>query len=108
MAKIRRQRRQEREAEKQRNIQVGLLEPPAPKVRLRNMHRVYGADGVVDATAIELKVRTAQREREAAHRDRNLASQLTTSERKEKKLRRMFDGDAPDATVEARPAPRRP
>jgi U4/U6 small nuclear ribonucleoprotein PRP3 len=102
MKKIRKQRRQEREQEKQRNMQVGLLEPPPPKVRLKNMHRVYGADGVVDATAIELKVRQAQQEREAAHRDRNLANKLTTAERKEKKLRLMFDNDSPDTHVEVR------
>jgi hypothetical protein len=100
MKKIRKQRREEREQEKQRNIQVGLLEPPKDKVRLSNMPRVYGADGVVDATAIEMKVREAQQEREAAHRDRNLARALTTEERRDKKLKRMFDDSAEDTQVQ--------
>lgn len=99
MKKIRRQRREEREKERQLNIQVGLLEPPKDKVRLSNMARVYGADGVVDATAIELKVREAAAERQAAHDDRNLARKLTTAERKAKKLRKMFDDEAPEIIV---------
>ena len=102
MKKIRKQRREEREQEKQRNIAVGLLEPPPPKVRLSNMPRVYGADGVIDATAIEMKVREAQREREAAHVDRNQARKLTTDERKAKKLQKMFDDSAAETHVEVR------
>lgn len=100
MKKIRRQRREEREKEKQLNIQTGLMEPPKDKVRLSNMARVYGADGVIDATAIEMRVREAQAERAAAHEDRNLARKLTTEERKAKKLRRMFDDTTPDTHVQ--------
>ena len=43
------------------------------QVRLSNMARVFGADGVTDATAIEMRVRKAQEERHAAHEDRNAA-----------------------------------
>jgi U4/U6 small nuclear ribonucleoprotein PRP3 len=100
MKKIRKQRREEREKEKQLNIQLGLMEPAKDKVRLSNMARVYGADGVTDATAIELKVRQAQAERQAAHDDRNLARKLTTEERKAKKLRKMFDDSAADVLVQ--------
>ena len=100
MKKIRKQRREEREKEKQINIQTGLMEPPKDKVRLVNMPRVYGADGVVDATAIEMEVQKAQREREAAHKDRNLARKLTTSERKAKKVKKMFDDSAVDTHVQ--------
>jgi U4/U6 small nuclear ribonucleoprotein PRP3 len=100
MKKIRKQRREEREKERQINIQTGLMEPPKDKVRLTNMPRVYGADGVVGATAIEMKVREAQQEREAAHADRNLARKLTTSERKEKKLRKLFDDSAAETHVQ--------
>ena len=100
MKKIRKQRREEREKEKQINIQTGLMEPPKDKVRLVNMPRVYGADGVVDATAIEMEVQKAQREREAAHKDRNLARKLTTSERKAKKMKKMFDDSAVDTHVQ--------
>lgn len=59
--KMRRQRREAREKEKQLLIAQGLLEPAKPKVKLSNMHRVYGADGVLDATAIEMQIRAAVR-----------------------------------------------
>ena len=59
--KMRRQRRELREKEKQRLIQEGLLEPAKPKVKLSNMHRVFGADGILDATAIEMEIRKAVR-----------------------------------------------
>lgn len=101
--KLRKQRREEREREKQQNIQLGLMEPPKDKVRLSNMARVYGAAGVVDATAIELKVRAAQEERQRAHEDRNAARKLTTAERKEKKMKKLFDDEAADTIVQARP-----
>lgn len=100
--KLRKQRREEREKEKQQNIQLGLLEPPKDKVRLSNMARVYGAAGVVDATAIEMKVRAAQEERQRAHEDRNAARKLTASERKEKKMKKLFDNDAADIIVQVR------
>jgi len=100
--KLRKQRREEREKEKQQNIQLGLMEPPKDKVRLSNMARVYGAAGVVDATAIELKVRAAQAERQRAHEDRNAARKLTTAERKEKKMKKLFDNEAADIMVQVR------
>ena len=64
------------------------------------MARVFGADGVLDATAIELRVRKAQEERHAAHEDRNAARKLTTAERKAKQLRKMFDDSACDVHVQ--------
>ena len=70
------------------------------QVRLSNMARVFGADGVTDATAIEMRVRKAQEERHAAHEDRNAARKLTTSERKAKQMRKMFDDNACDVHVQ--------
>jgi hypothetical protein len=70
------------------------------QVRLSNMARVYGADGVTDATAIELRVRQAQAERQAAHDDRNLSRKLTSSERKAKRLRKLFNDTAADIHVQ--------
>lgn len=70
------------------------------QVRLSNMARVFGADGILDATAIEMRVRKAQQERHAAHEDRNAARKLTTSERKAKQLRKMFDEGACDVHVQ--------
>jgi U4/U6 small nuclear ribonucleoprotein PRP3 len=64
------------------------------------MARVFGADGVTDATAIEMRVKKAQMERQAAHDDRNAARKLLPSERKAKQLRKMFDEDACDVHVQ--------
>lgn len=89
--KLRTQRRLAREMEKQEMIKQGLLEPPKPKVKISNLMRVLTESAVQDPTAIEKEVREQMAERAEAHEDRNLARQLTPAERKEKKLRKMFD-----------------
>lgn len=91
LKKLRTQRRQAREKEKQELIRQGLLEPPKPKVRLANMMRVLGAEATADPTAIEAEVKKQMAERQQAHDDRNLSRKLTKSEKREKKLKKMFD-----------------
>ena len=66
--KLRKQRREEREKEKQELIRQGLLEPPPPKIKLSNMMRVLGTQAVADPTALEAQVRTAQAERQQVRR----------------------------------------
>ena len=89
--KLRTQQRQAREKEKQEMIRQGLLEPPKPKVKISNLVRVLGADATQDPTKIEREVRAQMEERQQAHEDRNLARKLTPAERREKKMRKMFD-----------------
>ena len=89
--KLRTQQRQAREKEKQEMIKQGLLEPPKPKVKISNLMRVLGADTTQDAMKIEKEVRAQMDERQQAHEDRNLARKLTPAERRDKKLRKMFD-----------------
>jgi U4/U6 small nuclear ribonucleoprotein PRP3 len=91
MKKLRTQRRQAREAEKQELIRQGLLEPPKPKVKISNLMRVLGSESAADPTAIELEVSRQMAERQAAHEDRNLARMLTPAERREKKLKKLLD-----------------
>ena len=91
MKKLRTQRRQAREAEKQELIRQGLLEPPKPKVKISNLMRVLGQESTADPTAIELEVSRQMAERQAAHDDRNLARMLTPAERREKKLKKLLD-----------------
>ena len=88
--KLRTQRRVAREQEKQEMIRQGLLEPPKPKVKISNLMRVLTDTAAADPTAIEKEVRAQMAERAEAHEDRNLARALTPAERKEKKLRKMF------------------
>ncbi|GMH37612.1 hypothetical protein BSKO_05485 [Bryopsis sp. KO-2023] len=96
MKKLRSQRRQQREKEKQELIRQGLLEPPKPKVKISNMMRVLAEEAAADPTAVEREVRKAMEERQQAHEDRNLARKLTPEERKEKKLRKLFDDGGVD------------
>lgn len=98
MKKLRTQRRQAREKEKQALIAQGLLEPPKPKVKISNLMRVLGEEASMDPTAIEKEVKKQMEERQRAHEDRNLARQLTPAEKREKKLKKMFDSDIPNET----------
>lgn len=91
LKKLRTQRRLAREKEKQELIKQGLLEPPKPKVKLSNLHRVLGEQAAADPTAIEREVRKQMEERQQAHDDRNVARMLTPAERRDKKIRKMFD-----------------
>ncbi len=53
--------------------------------------RSLAAQAVLDPTAIEMETRRQMAERQQAHEDRNLARALTPAERRDKKLRKMFD-----------------
>jgi U4/U6 small nuclear ribonucleoprotein PRP3 len=88
--KLRTQRRNQREKERQEMVKQGLLEPPPPKVKITNLMRVLGEQAVMDPTQIEAEVRRQMKERQEAHEDRNLATKLTTEERREKKLKKLF------------------
>ncbi|CAI9091521.1 OLC1v1026577C1 [Oldenlandia corymbosa var. corymbosa] len=89
--KLRTQRRLLREKDKQDMIRQGLLEPPKPKVKMSNLHKVLGTEATQDPTKLEREIRNAALEREQAHIDRNIARKLTPAERREKKERKLFD-----------------
>jgi len=91
MKKLRTQRRAAREKEKQDLIRQGLLEPPKPKIKIANLYRVLGEQAVADPTAMEKEARKQMAERQSAHEDRNLARKLLPEEKREKKLKKLFD-----------------
>ena len=64
LKKLRTQRRQAREKEKQDLIRQGLLEPPKPKVKIANLYRVLGEQAVADPTAMEREARKQMAERQ--------------------------------------------
>lgn len=99
LKKLRTQRRLAREQEKQELIRQGLLEPPAPKVRISNLARVLGEEAAADPTAIEAEVRRQMEERAAAHADRNLARKLTPAEARDKKLKKLVGDAAAEPTT---------
>lgn len=51
--------------------------------------RVLGTEAVQDPTKIEAHVRAQMAKRQKAHEDSNAARQLSTEQRKEKKLRKI-------------------
>jgi U4/U6 small nuclear ribonucleoprotein PRP3 len=89
--KLRTQKRIAKEKERQELIRQGLIEPPKPKVKMSNLHKVLGTEATQDPTRLEKEVRNAAAEREQAHIDRNIARKLTPAELREKKERKLFD-----------------
>jgi U4/U6 small nuclear ribonucleoprotein PRP3 len=89
--RIRRQSRSDREREKQDKIQLGLIPPPAPKVKLSNMMKVLGDTAVADPSKIERQVMQQVLQRQKNHDMRNLARKLTPAERKQKKRDKMHE-----------------
>ncbi|XP_024628756.1 protein RDM16 isoform X3 [Medicago truncatula] len=89
--KLRTQRRIAKEKERQEMIRQGVIEPPKPKVKMSNLHKVLGTEATQDPTRLEKEVRNAAAEREQAHIDRNIARKLTPAELREKKERKLFD-----------------
>jgi len=87
--KMRTQRRKAAEQEKQEKIQLGLMEPPPPKVKISNLMRVLGAEAVQDPTKVEALVREQMRLRKLEHEQRNSERQLTKEERREKRIRKL-------------------
>ena len=98
--KLRTQRRMAREQEKQEMIKQGLLEPPKPKVKISNLMRVLTDEATADPTAVEREVREQMAERQSAHDDRNEARKLTPAERREKKMRKLFDDPGSSAETQ--------
>ncbi|KAK3058135.1 U4/U5/U6 small nuclear ribonucleoprotein prp3 [Extremus antarcticus] len=82
--KLRRQRRMADMKEEQAKIRLGLIEPPAPKVKKNNMMRVLGEQAVKDPTAVEARVNKEIAQRASEHVRANEARALTKEQREEK------------------------
>lgn len=91
--KLRRQRRMADMKETQAKVRLGLIEPPAPKVKKSNMMRVLGEQAVKDPTAVEARVNreiaARKNEHETANADRKL-----TKEQRHAKLEKQKEEDA--------------
>lgn len=82
--KLRRQRRMADMKEEQAKIRLGLIEPPAPKVKKSNMMRVLGEQAVKDPTAVEARVNREIAARASEHVRANEERKLTDDQRHEK------------------------
>lgn len=87
--KLRRQNRREMWKEEQEKIRLGLEAPPEPKLRISNLMRALGTEAVQDPTKIEAHVREQMAKRQKAHEEANAARQLTTEQKREKKIRKI-------------------
>lgn len=93
-AKMRRQRRMADMKEEQAKIRLGLVEPPAPKVKKSNMMRVLGEQAVKDPTAVEARVNREIAQRANDHLKANEDRKLTKEERHEKLKARQASDEA--------------
>ncbi|XP_065841750.1 U4/U6 small nuclear ribonucleoprotein Prp3-like [Oscarella lobularis] len=89
--KLRTQKRREAEKETQEKIQLGLVPPPQPKVKISNLMRVLGSEAVQDPTKVEAHVRAQMAERQKKHEEANAARKLTKDQKKTKKLKKMME-----------------
>ncbi|KAJ8873936.1 hypothetical protein PR048_024774 [Dryococelus australis] len=89
--KLRRQNRREAWKEEQEKIRLGLEPPPEPKLRISNLMRVLGTEAVQDPTKVEAHVREQMVKRQKAHEEANAARQLTTEQKREKKVRKITE-----------------
>lgn len=61
----------------QEKIRCGLIDPPPPKIRLSNMHRVLSEKAAINPTKIEQMVREEVKKRKEEHDKQNEERKLT-------------------------------
>ena len=89
--KLRRQRRMEKHKEEVEMIQMGVMAPPKPKVKLSNMVRVLANEATKDPTAVEKEVRQQVEERRVKHEMENAARKKSAEEKREKAREKIED-----------------
>lgn len=104
--KLRRQRRLEAQKELQEKIALGLVAPPAPKVKLSSLPRMLaqpgntlGDESVQTPTQIAATIRAQTAARQEAHDQGNAQRKLTEEERAAKKYRKFAELDAEEVHV---------
>jgi len=97
--KWRRAKRAEKIKETRDKVARRLIEPPPPKIKIKNMMRVMAQQAVMDPTRLEAHVRAETAKRKKAHEMRNMARKLTPAERKAK-LKRKLTATSTDVGVD--------
>ena len=104
--KLRRQRRLEAQKELQEKISLGLLPPPAAKVKLSSLPRMLaqpgnllGDESVQDPTRIAAQIREQSDARQELHQQSNAQRKLTDEERAIKKFRKFAELDAEEVQL---------
>ncbi|KAF4756695.1 U4/U6-U5 snRNP complex subunit prp3 [Perkinsus olseni] len=97
--KLRRLRRKEKATTMQDKIRMGLIPPPPPKVRMKNLMMVLGDEAVQDPTAVEKRVRAEVAARREAHEKRNEERKLPPEEKKLKKAGKWINAPETETQV---------
>jgi len=84
--KLRKLRNQQKVQEFQDKIKMGLIPPPPPKIKMKNLMRVLGSEQVAEPSAIEQSVRAQVEQRLADHLRRNEERKLTPEAKREKTI----------------------
>ncbi len=82
--RVRRQNRFEKEQDKRDKIALGLMPPPAPKMKLSNFMAILGEKAVADPSKMENLVRAEVSDRYEKHLEHNASKKLTPEQRRAK------------------------
>jgi U4/U6 small nuclear ribonucleoprotein PRP3 len=84
--KLRKLRNQEKLREFQDKIKMGLIPPPPPKIKMKNLMLVLGNEQVAEPSAIEQSVRSQIQQRLEDHLRRNEEKKLSPEARRQKTI----------------------
>jgi U4/U6 small nuclear ribonucleoprotein PRP3 len=84
--KLRRLKRKEREEDMQNQIRLGLMRPPPPRIKLKNLSRVLAQQAVAGPSAVEQVARAQAEQRVRDHEQRNLENKLTPEQKRAKNI----------------------
>ena len=98
---MRRQNRAAIHKEKQEMIQMGLLPPEQPKVKMSNLMRVLGDQAILDPTKMEQVVKAQVDDRAKSAIAHDESKKLTREEKSQKKVEKMLKDVDPSGSVNA-------
>ena len=90
--KLRKLKRREKVREMQDKVKMGLLKPPPPKIKMKNLMLVLGKEAVAGPSSIENAVKAQVEERLRGHQQRNEERKLTPDLRRLKNISKWTKG----------------
>ena len=90
--KLRKLKRRENLRDMQDKVKMGLLKPPPPKIKMKNLMLVLGKEAVSGPSVIEQTVKAQVAQRLQDHQDRNEARKLTPELRRLKNISKWTNG----------------
>ena len=84
--KLRKLKKKEKVQDMQDKIKMGLLKPPPPKIKMKNLMLVLGKEAVAGPSAVEQLVKAQVEQRLRDHEQRNAERKLSPQERRDKNI----------------------